>query len=165
MERPKIQIPRRPTDELVKWISLIAIISIWILTITNYSGLPEVIPIHFGPDGSPDGYGSKNWIWLMPIIGTIIALGLGYLLGRPHTYNYPVKITAQNAERQYTLATRMIAYLRMLILTGFLYIQYGMIRTAVNKATGLGKYFAIIFLGFSLSITLYTLLASLRQNK
>ena len=33
-----------------------------------YDALPETIPIHFNFEGKPDGFGSKDTIYLAPII-------------------------------------------------------------------------------------------------
>jgi len=37
----------------------------------NYSRLPERVPIHFGLDGKPDGWGVRSWIWLLPVVGLL----------------------------------------------------------------------------------------------
>ena len=33
----------------------------------RYPGLPEIVPIHYGPDGAADAWAQKAWLWLMPV--------------------------------------------------------------------------------------------------
>lgn len=37
----------------------------------TYKALPQRIPTHFGLNGNADGYGSKLFYWLMPILGLV----------------------------------------------------------------------------------------------
>ncbi len=42
------------------------------VTVARYRDLPETIPIHFGLDGKPNGYGSRNAIWLVPAVQLLL---------------------------------------------------------------------------------------------
>jgi uncharacterized membrane protein len=42
------------------------------VTIVRYRDLPETIPIHFGFDGKPNGYGPRSAIWLGPAVQLLL---------------------------------------------------------------------------------------------
>jgi Protein of unknown function (DUF1648) len=42
------------------------------VTVARYRDLPETIPIHFGLDGRPNGYGPRNTIWLVPAVQLLL---------------------------------------------------------------------------------------------
>lgn len=42
------------------------------VTVARYGDLPETIPIHFGLDGKPNGYGPRGAIWLIPAIQLLL---------------------------------------------------------------------------------------------
>lgn len=88
---------------------------IWGLVVFNYQDLPDTIPIHFNAKGEADAFGHKSYIWILPLLGTGIFLGLTLLNRVPHHFNYLVNITPENATRQYRLATRMLRVLKLII--------------------------------------------------
>jgi hypothetical protein len=65
----------------------------------------------------------------------------------PHVFNYPKKITNQNAERQYTIATRLIRYLKFIVVLGFSIIALITSQAASDKITGLVIWFLLISTG------------------
>jgi len=121
-QRPRIEMKLTNTDKIFEWIGWWLLGFFWIYVIFNYSSLPDTIPIHYNFKGEVDGYGTKSSIFLLPILGTIIFIGMTILNKYPHVFNYPVKITTENAEKQYVSATRLIRYLKLAVLFIFLLI-------------------------------------------
>ena len=54
------------------FITIVGIVSIWLLAIHAYFSLPQRIPTHFGPDGKPDSYGDKSMFLVLPAIFCIV---------------------------------------------------------------------------------------------
>jgi uncharacterized membrane protein len=78
---------------------LISILLIlWSYTLLNFNKLPKIIPIHFGFDGMPDNFGSKYFIFLLPILALLLYFFLGYNVKEIN--NYPVEITKENKDAQ-----------------------------------------------------------------
>lgn len=116
------------------------------LLILNWDILPDRIPAHFGFEGRPDAYGNKSTLLLLPGAAVLVYLLLT-LVGRyPHIFNYPWKITSENAYRQYQLAVTMMTALKTEIIWIFNYITLIEIRVSLGNAEGLGQMFLPIFL-------------------
>ncbi len=145
--RPKIKIERTPTDNILEIMGWVALAGLWILTLVNYSDLPDTIPTHFNGAGKVDNYGGKATLFMLPIIATLAYIGLTVLNNYPHIFNYPTKLTAENALRQYTSATRMIRYLKFVIVLVFSLIVFMTLRTAAGESEGLGAWFLPFTLG------------------
>jgi len=109
--RPKIKLELTTADTTIEIVGWFLIVAVWGLTITNYSNLPDTIPIHYNGAGQADGFGGKATILTLPLIATILFIGVTILNKFPHVFNYPTNITQDNAFRQYTNATRLIRYL------------------------------------------------------
>ena len=124
----------------------IMVILLMALPVYTYSSLPEIIPIHFNARGIADGYGSREMIWVLPILVFLIFVGVAILADHPHLFNYLVEITKENAERQYRMATRLLRILNLLVAGIFLYIMY--VKVALYPATNTGL--GVFFLPFSL---------------
>jgi uncharacterized membrane protein len=75
--------------------------------------MPESIPTHFNFKGEADDYGPRLTLFLLPAIASVITIGMTWLSRYPGIFNYPVKITGENAERQQKLALRLIRTLKM----------------------------------------------------
>ena len=48
-------------------------IAMWAIAAKEYASLPEVIGIHFGMDGTADGFGGKGFVFLMPAFSTVMS--------------------------------------------------------------------------------------------
>ncbi len=147
--RPKIRIEWQSADWLVEGLAFSGLLLLFLLPAVYYADLPEVIPQHFDGAGTADGFGPKSVMWWLPGIGLMLYLVLTVLNRMPHIFNYPVKITPENAERQYTLATRLLRALKTVVMILFAYLAWGMISVALNKTTGLHP---VLLWGFILGI-------------
>lgn len=64
--------------------ALAAILLTTVYTVVRYAALPEVIPVHWGPSGRPDGFASKFWgVALMPILQLLLLALLAGLAALP----------------------------------------------------------------------------------
>ncbi len=79
----------------------------------------------------------------LAIVSTIISLIIWQLSKHPHLYNYPVKITQENAQRQYKNATHFMS-----VMVLFLATIFGVMIIGVTKFITLsqGSLLAIIIL-------------------
>jgi uncharacterized membrane protein len=137
--RPKLAIERTPTEIAFEILSVLGLILSYYILLSSWASLPDKIPTHFGFDGAPNAWGSKMTLLLMPAIATVMFAVLTVLCRFPHTYNYPWRLTEQNAGRQYLLARMLLTAVKMEIIYLFAYIEYGTIRAAMGNADGLGS--------------------------
>ncbi|HMO40382.1 MAG TPA: DUF1648 domain-containing protein [Saprospiraceae bacterium] len=164
-ERPKIKLELSTADKIFEIIGWLLIISLWGLTITNYANLPDTIPIHYNGSGQADGFGRKATILTLPLIATVLFIGLTILNKFPHIFNYPTNITKDNALRQYTNATRMIRYLKLNIVVIFGLIAFKTIQNANGEAGGLGIWFLPLTMGLIFIPMTYYLIKTLKPKK
>jgi len=140
-ERPKFKLELTTTDKTYEIIGWLLVVAVWWLTITNYSKLPDIIPTHYNGAGQADGFGGKATILTLPLVATVLFIGMTILNKLPHIFNYPKNITKENALRKYTYATRMIRYLKLVIVIIFGLITLKTIQNATGQADGLGTWF------------------------
>jgi uncharacterized membrane protein len=164
-ERPKIKLELKTTDKIFEIFGWLLIIVIWGLTITNYSNLPETIPTHYNGVGQADGFGGKVTILILPFIATILFIGLTVLNKFPHVFNYPTNITQDNAFIQYTNATRLIRYLKLIIVFIFGLIVFKTIQYANGEADGLGIWFLPLIIGLTFIPLIYFLSKSIKAKQ
>lgn len=163
--RPKIKIIPSAADRLLENLGIVLLIILWILSTVSYIKSPDIVPIHFNSSGNADGFGNKISILLLPLIPTGIYFLLGLLNKYPHVFNYPVTITAENAEKQYSIATKMIRTLKIVILLVFIIIMTSSFLTATQVTTGLGAWALPIISILLLTPTVYYIYRSFTVNK
>jgi len=164
-ERPKLKLELTLVDKSFEIVGWILIFAVWGLTITNYTSLPDTIPIHFNGSGQADGFGGKMNIFTLPLIASILFFGLTILNKFPHIFNYPSIITADNALSQYTNATRLIRYLKLIVVVIFGLITYMTIQNANEHTDGLGVWFLPLTLGLIFIPLTYFVIKSIKTKK
>ncbi len=153
--RPKIQLEMQPIDNMLEAGAAIFLLCLIILPAYHFGDLPDRIPTHFNAKGVPDSFGDKGTIWILPIVGFIFFAIFTALCRFPHTFNYPVKITAENAERQYSMGVRLMRILKTIILLMFLMICYGTIQIAQGKENTLGGGSIMAMVALILGVTIF----------
>jgi Protein of unknown function (DUF1648). len=146
-KRPIIKLELSITDKIFEVLGWCAMLMTWVLIITNYSKLPNIIPTHYNYAGQADSFGDKEKILILPIVATILFIGMTILNKYPHLFNYPKKITESNALKQYTIATRLIRCLKFAIVLTFGFIVFVSIRDANGLSSGLSALFLPLVIG------------------
>lgn len=164
-ERPKIKIPFQNIDLVIELASIAVLLLMWIHLIMNYSGLPETVAFHFNGAGQPDDYSNKIFLWFLPILATVLYVGL-LILGRfPHLHNYLVNIIEENALSQYRFSTRVLRVVNFLCAVMFAYINYKIIVGANNNASELGMGFVITVVSVSILLPVFIFLYQQKLKK
>jgi uncharacterized membrane protein len=163
-ERPKLKIQLTPTDQVLELLGWGVLLALWVWTGMSYSSLPDTIPTHFNAAGEADGFGRKVSIVGLPLIATLLYIGLTLLNRYPHIFNFPTPITQDNALRQYTNATRMIRYLKLILVLVFAGISFQTIQQANGTGEGLGLWFLPLTLVLVFMPLVYFVVKSFRTN-
>ena len=145
--RPKVRLDPSQADWILEGLALTGLLMLVLLPTAYYGELPDIIPQHFNARGDVDDWGPKSVLWLLPAVGLGLYLLLTLINRWPHIFNYPVKITPENAARQYQLATRLIRVLKAVIMLVFSYLCWGIIQSALAEKSSLGPAFLWITLG------------------
>jgi uncharacterized membrane protein len=130
--RPVLKLQLTTTDYTLEAIAILGIISLCLLAVVSYSSLSDSIPTHFNIKGQADDWGSKASIFLLPGIGLLLFTGITILNKFPHIFNYPVKVTEENALQLYTKSVRIIRILKVLVVMLFLFIEWQACKSAEN---------------------------------
>jgi uncharacterized membrane protein len=157
---PKIKIEITAFDKKLELLGHTLLILLWSITLYIFFKLPQIIPIHFNLKGEADGYGNKLMLLLLPTLATILHAGLTQLNKYPHIFNYMVKITEDNAVRQYTMATRMIRFVKLAMLIIFLIVVVA-VYLSINKVANLLGFW---FLPFTFAIILIPTIYYIKQS-
>jgi uncharacterized membrane protein len=163
--RPKIKLTLTPLDLKLELTSKIFFYIFWVLSLFIYFKLPTTIPTHFNASGQADDYGNKMTLLILPIFATIIYIGVTQLIKYPHIFNYSTKITLDNAQKQYAIATRLLRFLKLVILVIFSLIILFTYLTTIGVSNGLGFWFLPLILALILVPTIISLNKSFEKKK
>ncbi|MDA8692792.1 DUF1648 domain-containing protein [Saprospiraceae bacterium] len=158
--QPKIYIEKKPLWSYIDYACVFLISFALAYAYLKYSELPDQIPIHFNSKEEADSYGSKTFIWFLPILSIALYVLLTVVSRYPHTFNYTVKINEENAKKQYIIAIEMMALLKLCIMIYFSYMTYKTIQIAMNGHGGLGFLSTLLLVGAIVLIIIRSLLQS-----
>ncbi|MBC3787998.1 DUF1648 domain-containing protein [Spirosoma utsteinense] len=140
------------------------LIVMWGLTLYIFLKLPDRIPIHFNAIGQADSYGDKATFVMLPLLATALYMGITKTNEYPHIFNYVTQITESNAQAQYTLATRLLRFIKLSVLLVFSVLIVLIYLTAIGVTSGLGTWFLPLFTGFLLIPAVITIIQSLKNK-
>lgn len=145
-KRPKLHMNESFWETIFNLVAIASIVTIIIYSKVMWSKIPSVVPTHFNSLGQVNGYGSKDTLLILPIISIISFVAVNILVKFPHTFNYTVKITEENAKREYRNARLLLRVLLAEICILFLYIQWSSIKGAMTSSAGLGALFTPLYM-------------------
>lgn len=147
-DRPRIKIEPTAVDRIIDALSLVFLLLLLVMVFQYYPDLPDKIPTHFNSLGQADDFGRKNSILLLPVMAVILFVLIQILGKYPHQFNYLVKITPQNAKKQYRLGARIMRFTNLFVMMVFYYTDYKVIKMSINQETpNLDKWFVPVVLG------------------
>lgn len=161
-KRSKIELT--PFDKLLEAVGWCIILVIWIALIISYAKLPEIIPTHYNAQGVIDGYKNKSSIWILPIVASALFIGMTFLNGVPHIFNYLTAITEENALQQYSIMTKMMRFVKLALVIVMGSLVFKTISIARGMDSGLESFFTPMILG-TLFIPLIYFLFVLIKNR
>ena len=164
MTQPKISVPKNSLDLLLEISGALIVLLSFAFVFMHYGDLPEQVPVHFGADGKPDGFGEKNQILIIPGIGLITYIVVWWIGQSPHTFNYLSEITEENAFEKYRFAGKVIRYLNVYLVILFGWLTWTSVMTALGRQPGLGPAFVFFFIGGGLAIIVYSIAGSSGKN-
>jgi uncharacterized membrane protein len=131
----KVDVPVNSIERMLNAAALLLAGGALLLAFYHYTSLPDQIPSHFNYKGEVDRYGSKYLLFLLPGIAIVTALGIIYLSGFPHKFNYPKKITTENAAYEYQRARFVIRVLNVCASLLFFVLTWEIIQTSGSEAS------------------------------
>lgn len=142
-----IMLPQSPIEVMFEVASLLALVTCWAVLIRDWASIPDIAPIHFDISGKPDRVARRRWLFIVPVVALLLYVGLGLVrMMDPQSMNYPVRITPENAERQFAIGRSVMTSLRVVVLLFLAYLSLNMVRVATGKKPGLGVLMLPVFL-------------------
>jgi len=138
--KPRVKVIKTQLDKKLEIAPLVSLGLLIIVPLYFYNQLPEEIPMRFDLKGIPNNYDSKTSIFIIPVIGTAMFFLFKELVKHPHSFNYPFKITKENAQKQYSNATRLIRWTNLIITTLFAFLTSSIILSALDIITSLSMW-------------------------
>jgi len=145
-ERPQIHIEKTMFEKLANIIGIASIVAMILYIALNWSALPDDVPIHFNAAGEVDRWDSKWSMLILPIIAIALYIFMEVIEKRPHTHNYPARLTEQNAAQFYKESCQTLNLTKNITTLMLAYIAVRSVLVALEKVQGLGVATIGIFL-------------------
>ncbi|MEN2434438.1 DUF1648 domain-containing protein [Weeksellaceae bacterium A-14] len=147
---------------ILRFISILVLVALWVYTGVRFPSLPQEIPVHFDFHGNPDNYGSRNMIWIEPVVATLLFLLLQYVSKNVQS---PLLNIPQSLRENKWLAEVFVMGMSVVVSVLFLVIGYGSIQVSSGQSATL-SYLPLILVGLMFVYMLvFFAVASRLKNK
>jgi uncharacterized membrane protein len=131
-------------NSLVFLAILIAIINL-VYAAYSFANMPDIIPIHFGIDGKPNGWGEKYTIFFIPIINLTLVVFMASVRKHPFSYlNLPIKVSNNNLEERVKLGKQLLDLISVAISILFFFVELHIVKSSQNPISS-NRLFFVIF--------------------
>lgn len=161
-KQPRLTIEPDQSDKIIELLSLVGLALLIGFSIYYYPHLPDVVPTHFDLMGRPDSYGSRAVALMFPGIAIVNYVILTIAAKYPHSFNYLVPITEENAGRQYRNAMTMMRVMKLLLILLMFLSMKSMGDAAIQGSDGNTGAVFIVMLGLIFVCIGYFLVRSYR---
>ena len=162
--RPKLAIRREPLGTVVEVLALIGV-GVCVLTVAlSWSTLPETSPRHFDLSGEPDAWIGKGMLLFMPLLVAVVYAGLTVTGRYPHWFNFPVRITEQNAHAQYRIAVSLLRWIKLEIIYVFAIDVWITVRAATEQEVGQRLFLLLLIIAGILVTVVIHVVAAFRAR-
>ena len=117
-------------DWVLEAASFLVIVASWVVLLLNFAEIPETVPVHFNMQGEADRFGSKNELFLVQGIASVLYAGMVVLALFPQAHNMPTTLTEENKEEKWKLSAQFIRVVNLVVSSIFLSLTV----TSVNNA-------------------------------
>ena len=94
----------------------------------------------------------------------LLYLGLSLVERFPHTYNYPIVVTEQNAPRLYVFGRQVVLALKVIAIGSLTFVFHTSVQVARGEATGLSAWFLPASLGSLVAVLGVMMVRMLRMR-
>jgi len=144
-------------DKILEIVAIVALLA-GFYPLLYYSSIDSnaLFPTHYRFFGEIDGWGGRSTLWTMALIGLTFYVGLSVLQKFPKIYNYPCKVTEQNADYLYRLGVQLVRQVKVLCVFIMAYANNSIYRVVIGKDTGPDDFIVSMFILLMLSLlTIY----------
>ena len=163
-EAPKIHIKKTKMEWFHDILCICLFVGILLYLAYMWPTLPDRIPIHYDLQEHADRWGSKWFILLLILLNVLIYLGFTFIRKYPHKFNYPSRLTKENAENFYRNANLTISWVKLETVIYFSVLGKNFIDSAANKSDFMNVYGFLVWI-CALVITVVYFLVKRRRIK
>ena len=146
-------------------LSVAGVVASVVLCFWYWPRVPDSIPIHFGFAGEPDAWGSRSWLGMMVAVPIVVHTAFSILERIPGSLNFPVRITAENADVQIRLVRTFLSVLKAMIVWLGAYALWRTGAIALAHGASLGAWLLPSFLVCLAALMVAYLGAALARRK
>ncbi len=125
-------------------VAAIVLVGMFLMVGLNWSALPDQVPVHFNASGTPDKWGSKDQVWILPVVAT----GLYAML------TAVTRVTLSDRPRgARQVSQQLLTTIKALMVATLAFISYTQV---ARPGDGLGRAFLPVMLFLPLGVVAWS---------
>ena len=138
---PRSSVPRTAYEQVFQIAGVAVLMGLCGYAFAVWAKIPARVPVHFGARGLPDAWGARSSLLLLPMLGVLLFVVMTVLERYPRLYNYPVSVTAENADALFRLGRQLVVTVKLTTTAILGYLFWASKRVALGEMPGLHAWF------------------------
>jgi hypothetical protein len=152
-------------DKILEIVAIVALLgSFCPLMLYNTINPDAIFPVHYNFSGV-DRWGGRSSLWIIPLIGLASYIGLSIIQKYPKIYNYPCKVTKQNANYLYRLGVQLMRHVKVCFMIILAYANNDMYLGAIKGISPTPIVYIILMAGMFIPVIIYTIKMTRYKSK
>lgn len=136
-KRPVLHLPLSRGEIVLIIVAVAGVVANIVPVAQAWTAMPAIVPTHFGINGKPNAYGPKALLLLTPTIVLVMTVVFLVLARYPHLFNYPVRITQENAARQYRRGRLLLRWANVALAWVCAFMEWLAVEAALGQTAGM----------------------------
>ena len=153
-KRPVLDLPPSRLETMLRVLVVVGIAVCIVQLVLVWDALPASVPMHVGVTGRPDRYDSKSMLLFLPAVAVALTLLLTLVARFPQSFNYPVRVTPENAPRLYRQGRLLLAWLNVLLVWLCAAIEQQTVEIALGHAHAFSNGFVVLLVAVAVGVPL-----------
>lgn len=132
-------------DGILEILGFIALVFLWVMTYKFQHIGAELVPEDFSFFQTPNEFWASKMTYTVPVIATVLYVGLTVYNLRPQIGDYPVQISSEKSAQLNEINKRLWRWLKFNLLLIFITIEYFSFHTGSNAGTGISPTLIYVF--------------------
>jgi hypothetical protein len=148
MESPKTYFPflNLPFwDKVIEILALSALVLLWVMTYRFQHIGAELMPADYDFFQNPSEYWASNMTYTIPIIATLLYIGITWYNTRGQYGNYLVQDDTEKREKLIEINQKLWRWLKFMLILIFLSIEFFSFHSGSGFGTGIPKWYIVVF--------------------
>jgi hypothetical protein len=157
---------RSITDLIVQVLGICLLVLLWVFTVLSITNSGGRIPSHFKLDGTVDGYADSRFLWILPVMGTVMYFVMMVLIRiLPRLLPFSNSLSGSNTEKRQAVIRTILKGFQILFVSQVNCVSLSLFLIVTNRIQKVPGFVFPSFLAGGLVLIVFLVIQGLKDKE